>query len=236
MDEDTFDIGMVVQHPVCDSLREGRDEAAAKAGPAGSAASTAAGSSGTSSSWILDLASACAKGDLTAFNTTVADSASSIEETPALAAHMALVREKITVLALVEYMASRPPHARSVPFSMIAECTGLPVKQMDWLLMRAMSRGLLKGTIDACPELAAGKQGAEAASGPSSGAGAMEDGGGVGASATGPESGIVHVTYVKPRTLDTAQVAKLGDRVEAWIGKVDEAHAFLEDHSKELIQ
>lgn len=219
VDEETYDVGMVVQHPVCEVLRSEAGERSASGGRA----------------WLLDLATACAKGDLLAFNTTAAEHSSDIETTPALAAHMGIVREKITVLALVEFVASKPPQERSVPFSQVAACSGLPVKQVDWLLMRAMSKGLLKGTIDACPELDAG---AGSAAGPAASSGAGSDAGAAvgGATAGEKEAGIVHVSYVRPRTLDKGQVSKLCERVEDWIGRVDEAHAFLEDHGKELVQ
>lgn len=111
MDEDTHDVGLVVLHPVCEALRS--DAEKKRSG---------------SKTWLLELATACAKGDLTSFNTTVADHSADIEATPALAAHMSIVREKITVLALVEFVASRPPQERSVTFSQVAACTGLPVK------------------------------------------------------------------------------------------------------------
>jgi 26S proteasome regulatory subunit N9 len=47
--------------------------------------------------------------------------------------------------------------------------------------------------------------------------------------------GAVHVTFVKPRVLDKAQVAVLKERVEAWRDKAAGALRFLEDHTEELL-
>jgi len=49
---------------------------------------------------------------------------------------------------LVELLFQRPANDRNVPFQEIATATRLPLEQVEWLLMRAMSNNLVKGTID----------------------------------------------------------------------------------------
>jgi 26S proteasome regulatory subunit N9 len=79
------------------------------------------------------------------------------------------------------------------------------VDQVEWVLMRAFSLGLMRGSID---QVAAG------------------EGGG---------SGVVHVSYVKPRVLDMAQVAALKARVDEWRAKAHTMLLTLEEGASELM-
>ena len=58
------------------------------------------------------------------------------------------VKEKVALLALMELVFHRKPHDRNISFQSIAEMTRLSLDQVEWLVMRAMSFKLLKGSID----------------------------------------------------------------------------------------
>jgi 26S proteasome regulatory subunit N9 len=47
----------------------------------------------------------------------------------------------------------RPSHERNIPFLEIAEVTRLPLEQVEWLVMRALSCQLIKGSIDQVEEI-----------------------------------------------------------------------------------
>jgi len=52
------------------------------------------------------------------------------------------------LLALMNIAFERPSHDRQIHFSDIAARTRIPTDQVEWVLMRAFSLGLIKGTID----------------------------------------------------------------------------------------
>jgi 26S proteasome regulatory subunit N9 len=58
------------------------------------------------------------------------------------------VKEKVALLALMVLIFHRPSHERNISFSDIASATRLPLNQVEWLVMRALSLGLIKGSID----------------------------------------------------------------------------------------
>ncbi|RHZ11936.1 hypothetical protein DYB37_010517, partial [Aphanomyces astaci] len=58
------------------------------------------------------------------------------------------VKEKVALLALMVLIFHRPSQERNIPFHDIATATKLPLNQVEWLTMRALSLGLIKGTID----------------------------------------------------------------------------------------
>lgn len=67
---------------------------------------------------------------------------------PALVAFDGAIKEKVALVCTMELASQRAASDRSVPFLEIAKATRLPLEQVEWLLMRAMSLGLIKGTID----------------------------------------------------------------------------------------
>jgi len=59
-----------------------------------------------------------------------------------------LLREKIHLSALLALIFSRPPHSRTLEFDLIARETRLPVDEVEYLVMKALALGLIRGTID----------------------------------------------------------------------------------------
>ena len=59
-----------------------------------------------------------------------------------------MLDEKIILLALMELALRRPAGARSLPFADIAAATRTAADKVEWIVMRALSLGLIKGTID----------------------------------------------------------------------------------------
>jgi 26S proteasome regulatory subunit N9 len=64
-----------------------------------------------------------------------------------------MLQQKIHLSALLSLIFSRPPHSRTLPFQLIAEETRLPVNEVEYLVMKALSLELIKGTIDQVEQL-----------------------------------------------------------------------------------
>jgi 26S proteasome regulatory subunit N9 len=103
---------------------------------------------GTPNAWLFELCSCFNHGDIDKFNEVVNANQQAFNSQPALANNNDYVKSKVTLLCLINLFFQRPAHDRNVPFSDISEATRLPVEEIEWLLMRAMSLKLIKGSID----------------------------------------------------------------------------------------
>lgn len=103
---------------------------------------------GTPHAWLLSLLKTFETGDIDGFNAALSAHGGAVAALPALTSHLPVLKEKIVLLAVMELAASRPAEARSLTFAELSSATRLPVDQVEWVLMRAMSLGLLKGAID----------------------------------------------------------------------------------------
>merc|ERR1712154_734533 len=65
-----------------------------------------------------------------------------------LAANEILLFEKVCLLCLMEMTFRREATERQISFNEIADATSLPVNQVELLVMKALSQGLVKGRID----------------------------------------------------------------------------------------
>lgn len=99
-------------------------------------------------SWLVDLMKANARGDVTAFHAIANQYVTAIQAQPALASRAKTVEEKITLLALVNMIFERPSGERTLTFDEIAARIQLPVDSVELVVMRALSLGLIKGTMD----------------------------------------------------------------------------------------
>lgn len=98
--------------------------------------------------WLGDLLRAFQHGDIDAFNGVLGMHAADVAAAPALAASAAAMKEKITLLAVMELAASRPALGRAISFADVAAATRLPAEQAEWVLMRALALGLISGSMD----------------------------------------------------------------------------------------
>ena len=67
---------------------------------------------------------------------------------PDLAAQEVKLRQKISLLCLMEMTFKRSANQRSIKFEDIASETKLPLKEVELLIMKALSQDLVKGEID----------------------------------------------------------------------------------------
>jgi 26S proteasome regulatory subunit N9 len=100
--------------------------------------------------WLSTMMRCFCDGDIEGFNALVSERSSEIAQQPALAApqNIAFLKEKIALLALVQLVFSLESHDRVVSFAAVARVTRLGTDRVESLAMRAMSLGLMKGSID----------------------------------------------------------------------------------------
>ena len=61
---------------------------------------------------------------------------------------MTILNEKIKIMSLLELIFQLPKNDRQLTFQAIAKVSGLSVDKVELLVMKAMSLGLIKGSID----------------------------------------------------------------------------------------
>ncbi|KDO28672.1 hypothetical protein SPRG_06526 [Saprolegnia parasitica CBS 223.65] len=122
--EDVFNFGEVLATPILGALK------------------------GTDKEWLSDLLHAFNRGDIDQFNIIVGNHRAQYNAQPALVNKEDYVKEKVALLALMVLIFHRPSNERNISFADIAAATRLPLNQVEWLVMRALSLGLIKGSID----------------------------------------------------------------------------------------
>lgn len=102
---------------------------------------------GTEQEWLLLLLEAFSSGNLDQFDSVCSASSDKMNAQPVLVAHEEFLKQKITILALLELAFSRSLE-HSISFKDVENACRLPPKEVEYLLMRAMSLGLISGVID----------------------------------------------------------------------------------------
>ena len=101
-------------------------------------------------SWLRDLLFAFNRGDLTAFDRL----SNNLNKDEQLASHRGFLYQKISLAALTELVFKRPPHDRAMTFRTISQETNVKPDEIEHLIMKALSLGLLRGKIDQVDQMA----------------------------------------------------------------------------------
>ncbi|XP_046573249.1 26S proteasome non-ATPase regulatory subunit 13-like [Haliotis rubra] len=99
---------------------------------------------GTERSWLVDLLFAFNSGNIAKFD----DLKKQWQTQADLAAHEVSMRQKISLLCLMEITFRRPATNRQMTFAEIAQEAKVPLNEVEMLVMKALSLGLVKGSID----------------------------------------------------------------------------------------
>lgn len=103
----------------------------------------------TPQAWLVDLLRACARGSVRDFQRLCTETyPAQIASQPALVNMGQQMREKITLLGLVELVFAKPATERNLAFAEIASGLDIPLDQVEWVVMRAFSVGLMEGSMD----------------------------------------------------------------------------------------
>ena len=121
-----YNFGELLLHPVLDSLVD------------------------TPHAWLRDLLFAFNRGDLMAYDVL----AGNISKNQLLEQRKIFLYQKISLSALMETVFRRPAHDRTMTFATISEETKVQPNEIEHLIMKALSLGLLKGTIDQVAQIA----------------------------------------------------------------------------------
>ena len=121
-----YNFGELLLHPILDSLTE------------------------TPHNWLRDLLFAFNRGDLTAYDVM----AGNIIKNELLEQSRIFLYQKISLAALTEMVFRRPPHDRNLSFISISSETKVKPNEIEHLVMKALSLGLLSGSIDQVAQIA----------------------------------------------------------------------------------
>ncbi|KAF9109927.1 26S proteasome regulatory subunit [Mortierella sp. AM989] len=99
---------------------------------------------GTEREWLKNLLFAFNSGDIGKFEAL----APHFAQENILQSNITSLRQKICLMSLTETVFKRNSDNRSIPFVTISSETKLPVEEVEILVMKALSLGLIKGTID----------------------------------------------------------------------------------------
>lgn len=119
--EGIYNFGELLQHPVVTKLHK------------------------TSQQWVSDLLLAFNRGDIVTFKKLFASKSSSED---VLRNAEAFLNEKIRIMALVEMVFGKDAQSRLISFDEIASTCDCKLDQVEPLLMKCFSLGVLKGMID----------------------------------------------------------------------------------------
>ncbi|KAI9190466.1 26S proteasome regulatory subunit [Blastocladiella emersonii ATCC 22665] len=120
LSDEIYNFGELLMHPILDKL------------------------DGTPRAWLKSLLFAFNAGDIAAFEKM----ASALTAEPLLVQNMTLLRQKICLMALIDFVFKRKPSDRVVPFAAVAQHTRLPIGEVEHLLMKALALNLIKGSMD----------------------------------------------------------------------------------------
>ncbi|KAK3533305.1 hypothetical protein QTP70_016020 [Hemibagrus guttatus] len=118
--EGVYNFGELLMHPVLESLRN------------------------TDKQWLIETLYAFNSGNVMKFQALK----SAWGQQPDLAAHEIKLMQKIQLLCVMEMTFARPTNNRRLSFQDIAQSAQIPVNEVELLVMKALSVGLIKGSID----------------------------------------------------------------------------------------
>eukprot|EP00301_Raphidiophrys_heterophryoidea_P016103 c2536_g1_i1.p1 GENE.c2536_g1_i1~~c2536_g1_i1.p1 ORF type:complete len:395 (-),score=96.80 c2536_g1_i1:187-1335(-) len=98
--------------------------------------------------WLLQLLVAFDTGSIPNYQAVTSAHAATLQNQTALVANKHILDEKIRICALLELVFHRPAADRVLTFAQVAAASQQPVEQVEFIVMRAMSLGLLRGIVD----------------------------------------------------------------------------------------
>ena len=98
--------------------------------------------------WLFDLVLTLNDGDLVKFENIVNQYKSELDKQPVLSANQATIKQKVILLSIMNLVFNKPSHDRIISFGEIAAHVHVPLEQVEWVLMKALSLKLIKGSIN----------------------------------------------------------------------------------------
>lgn len=98
--------------------------------------------------WVYHLIKVFNSGNINLYDEALKKYHNEIQSHPVLSTNIHVLNEKIRIMSLLELIFQLPKNDRNLHFQAIAKVSGLQVDQVEILVMKAMSLGLIKGSID----------------------------------------------------------------------------------------
>jgi len=98
--------------------------------------------------WLVDTVRAFNQGEIDQYKQIIVNNKAKFAELDIFVRKETFLIEKITILALMSHVFNLSSDKRTLTFQQVAQVTRLPVDQVEFLLMRALSLNLIKGVID----------------------------------------------------------------------------------------
>lgn len=103
---------------------------------------------GTDFEWLYHMMKTLGEGRISDFEKTVNDYQSSISKFPNIVAEIQYLEQKVRIVAFLEMIFNAGKDERSIGFSKIASGCIIEEGDVELLVMKSMSLGLIRGTID----------------------------------------------------------------------------------------
>lgn len=123
--ENVYNFGELLLHPIVDTLD---DKSGYK--------------------WLREMLECFNAGDLHRYDQLCSQYKDKLNAEPALTQHVQALRQKITILCLMELIFSLPAEERTIRMQTIADKTKLQIDGVEFLLMKTLSLHLIEGVID----------------------------------------------------------------------------------------
>jgi 26S proteasome regulatory subunit N9 len=102
----------------------------------------------TSYVWLYDLLQSLNDARVQGFLTAIEKYKAHIEAVPEIKESLAQLNIKIRILSVLDLIFTKQKEERNIKFEAIAATAEIKIEDVEWLLMKAMSLGLIKGEID----------------------------------------------------------------------------------------
>ncbi|KAJ4463073.1 putative 26S proteasome non-ATPase regulatory subunit 13 A [Paratrimastix pyriformis] len=122
--KDLYSFGELLVHPVFESLK------------------------GSPFEWMYQLLSVFNEGDLQQYERTVDQYKEELKSQPSLLQNHHILRDKIRIASFIALVFSTPADQRVIPFAVIAGHTKLSLQEIEFLVMKSLALGLIRGKID----------------------------------------------------------------------------------------
>ena len=108
---------------------------------------------GTDFEWLFHMMKTLGQGQINEFMQTVNNNQDYISKFPNIVKEMTYLEQKVRIIAFLEMIFELGKDERSIPFSKIAQICNVEAVDVELLVMKAMSLGLIRGTIDEVEQL-----------------------------------------------------------------------------------
>jgi len=102
--------------------------------------------------WMVTMLKALNVGNIPAYDALCAAETERISKYPIMIANQTLLRQKLSIAALIELIFQSKADERLISFKDISVAVSLPYDQVELLLIKALSLKLIRGTIDGVDE------------------------------------------------------------------------------------